>query len=47
MKNLCHSKVCLLVLTTIIKEDATSTPIIHGKGARYMIMMKKDLGESI
>ena len=39
MKKLCHSEVDLPVLTPIIKEDAASTPIIHGKQVSHMFLM--------
>jgi len=39
MQKLCHLEVELLVFTPIVREDVVSTPIIHGKGARHMIMM--------
>lgn len=40
-------EVDLPVLTTLIQDDATSAPIIHGKGASHMIMMKKSLEKSL
>lgn len=42
-----HLEVDLHVFTTIIQEDAMSSPIIHEKGASHVIMMKKTLEDSI
>ena len=47
MQMLCHSEVDFPILTIIIQEDVMSTPIIHGKGASHLIMMRRTLEESI
>ena len=47
MQKLYHSEVDLPILTTMIQEDAIIAPIIHGKWASKVIMMKKTLEELI
>jgi len=39
MQKLCHLEVDLSIFTPIVWQDATSTPIIHGKGASHMVWM--------
>lgn len=39
MWKLCHLEVDLLVFSTIIREEAMSTPIIYEKGASHVTMM--------
>ena len=39
MQKLCHSEVDLPVFTPIVREDAASAPIIHGKGASHMFVI--------
>lgn len=43
VQKLCLSKVGLSCLTTIIREDATSNLITHGREASHMGMIKKTL----
>lgn len=39
MQKLCHLEVDIPIFTPIGHEDATTTPIIHGKRASHVIMM--------
>lgn len=47
MKKLCHSEVFLTILTTILQQVATSTPIVRGKLPSRMIIMNNIVEEFI